>query len=226
MTKRKRLTKSQMIARRVPWMPPVVAFRKGSSIRETFAQWWEPDLHSDFYYLLTAICPRTACAGVDEAFGGEKMRHKWKSKSGKTVLLDIRLDYPLREAWERPFKVSTKRIGEVFGLAHDLYREIYLLDDVVWLKNGHKQAPIVGKKTLPGGQKVNLLNRQGGAHVWGHDIIDLVFESFSFKPSAKATAYIEAHRAFSARKRPPKNAKPPRFNVKHSIGTVSFFIGS
>lgn len=226
MTKRKRLTKAEMIARQVPWVPPVVAFRKGSSIREAFAKWWQPDLYSDLYYLLDAICPRTAPAGIDEAFGGEKMRQKWKPKPGKTVLVNIRLDYPLREVWERPFKVSTKRIGEVFGLAHDLYRQIYLLDDAEWLKNGHKQAPIVGKKTLPGGQKVDLLNRQGGSHVWGHDITDLVFESFCFEPSPKAQEFLEAHRMFMKRKRPPKNVKPPRFNVKHCIGTVSFFIGS
>lgn len=208
----------------VPWMPHVVAFRGGSSIRKTFAQWWEPD-GGDLGHLLFSVGRPGAKDGIDEAFGGETLRDKWKPKPGKLLRLEILLDYPLRTPLRRTFEVSTKRFGEVFGLAHDLYREVYAADDAHWKQHGHAQAPIIGKKKLPSGRQVNLLNRQGGAYVWGHDIVDLAFEALLFQPSAEAAAYLKARRAFFKKKQ-PKGAKPPRFNVKHSIGVVSFHIGS
>jgi hypothetical protein len=209
----------------VPWLPLVVAFRAETSIRETFAQWWEPQSCTVLDHLLRGICDRSASAGVDEALGGEKMRHGWKPRPGKTLRLEILLDYPFREPVKRSVQIGSKRFGEVFGLAHDIYREVYALDDAHWSQHGHEQAPVVGKRKLPGGSTVNLLNRQGGAFVWGHDITDLHFESLCFEPSAEALAYLKARRAFFKKKQ-PKDAKPPRFNVRHSIGTVSFFIGS
>lgn len=208
---------------KVPWYPPVVAFRRDSSIREAFAQWWAPELGSDLDRLLRAISPRTAPEGIDKAFGGEQMRQKWKAKPGKMVCLKIVLDYPLREPYERCFQVSTKRIGDVFGLAHDLYREVYAFDDADWARKGHKQAPIIGKKKLPSGRKVNLLNRQGGAHVWGHDITDLAFEGLYFEPSPEAQ---RLHVAYKRETKKVGTVKAMRFNAKHVLGTVTFQIGS
>ena len=212
---------------KVPWYPPVVAFRKGSSIREAFAQWWAPELGSDLDKLLRAITPRTAPEGIDEAFGGEQMRQKWKVKPGKMVCVKIVLDYPLREPYERALQVSTKRIGDVFGIAHDLYREVYAFDDADWKRKGHKRAPIIGKKKLPNGMQVNLMNRQGGSKVWGHDLTDLVFEGLCFEPSPEARVLLDAFGAENKRKtKRLVKAKPLRFNSKHVIGTVTFQIGS
>lgn len=211
---------------KTPWYPPVVAFREGSSIREAYAQWWAPELGSDLDTLLRAIAPRSAPEGIDEAFGGEKMRSKWKITKGEGVKVLLVLTYPLCVKYDREIVLHTKRFGDVFGRAHDLYREIYALDDAGWKEKGYKRAPIIGKKNLVSGQKVNLMNRQGGTYVWGHDLTDLVFEGLYFEPSAEAKIYLKAHRAFQKRKTHPKGTKPPRFNVKHCIGTVTFGIGS
>jgi hypothetical protein len=232
-----------------PWHPPVVAFWKGSVIREAYAKWWQPEYHSDLSDFLWAIGPRGSSTpeGLDETFMREQkfrhpsaIRHQRKVVPGKTIKVRIVLDYPLREKQERVVEVSTKRFGEIFGIAHDMYRDVYKRDAAAWKKKGHKAPPIIGK--TKGG--VTLLNRRESALVWGHDMGDLAFESMHFEFDLGAKAFLDAYekarkaeiRAHKSHGRytilhPKISAKSLnrklRFDTKkYIVGTVTFGIGS
>jgi hypothetical protein len=218
----------------VPFHPPVVAFRKGSAIRKAFAQWWRPAGGSDLGELLEAISPRASCDGLDDAFvrGYSSGERRWKVTPGREIKVRIVLDYPLSFAAEGVVSVSTKRIGEIFGHAHDMYLGIYKRDDA---DRRGKPAPRVGVKKF-GKLTAKCMNRAPSSLIWGHDMSDLVFEGvrFEFNPEAREAldAFQDARRASIKlmRSRGGRGAmKWPKLKLdvkKHVLGTVTFDIGS
>jgi len=219
----RRKRKAERVTRHeTPWCPPVVAFYKGSTIRETYAQWWSPHYDSDLSDFLFALCPRSSRfnsvpEGYDDAFqhgGGEPMKSAWKVKVGRTVKLSLVLTYPLHTRHERSVTVTTKRFGEVFGAAHDFYADIYRRDNKAWLRQH-------GKKVAPRAA-ANLLNRASGLLVWGHDMSDLVFESLHFEFGPEARAALDKYKNQNQK----RSAKLDFDIRRRSIGTVTFGIGS
>ena len=126
------------------------------------------------------------------------------------------------------------RIGEIFGICHDMYKAVYDMDDEAWKEEGKDEAPRMGPK---------IINRAHGKYVWGHDMDDLVFEWVGFTTNPE---WPEAKRARRFVKRkglslvgddgkifeekavmimdpldPEKHSEEPPF-----IGTFTFMIGS
>lgn len=186
--------KKRVTSHDTPWHPPVVAFRNGSTIREAYAQWWQPHHNSDLFDFMQALCSRSASDGIDDAFlngYGSKVGRRWKPVPGKTIKVRLVLEYPLVNPVSGTVDVSTKRFGEIFGVAHDMYRAVYERDDA---ERGGKPAPRVGKVKLPGMKKpVTMLNRRPGKLVWGHDMSDLAFESMHFEFSPEARVAFDAY---------------------------------
>lgn len=241
----KRLSRKRVHIHPVPWHPPVVAFRKGSAIREAYAQWWKPHYDSDLSDFLDAI-DRSALDGEDDAFSNgyrSETARPWKVKPGKTVKVRIALDYPLVIGVDGVVSISTKRFGEIFGHAHDMYVAVYKRDDAEWKKTGKKAAPKVGRVKIPGVKRpVCMDNRALGPLVWGHDMSDLVFESMCFEFSPEAREAFDAYQrkrdaalkklkrgpgTFILRPHPRLKSAKLAFDIKrHVLGTVSFGIGS
>lgn len=96
----------------------------------------------------------------------------------RRVRLQIFIEYPLQRPWAAIIELDHDRLGEIFGVAHDLYKQVYDLDDASWHGSGQENAPRIPND--PDGPA--MLNRAEGQHVWGHDMIDLCFEGVSFVP--------------------------------------------
>lgn len=145
---------------------PVDAFSQ-ELIREAAAQYWEPEYYadgdkdSDLKAILWNVFPQ----GLEYRFGE-------RENIDFPVEVRIVLTYPLNEYWEATVKIAANRFGEIFAIAHDMYRHIYDLDDSNWQSQGHQDsAPSMSPK---------IMNRAQGKHVWGHDMSDLVFETVGF----------------------------------------------
>jgi len=151
---------------RVPFYPPVVAFVPGSAIRETFADYFPPF---------------PPYQGRESAYGSFVISRRmpapfcWKlgfrdDEPPAVVPVRVSLDYPLtpegKKIASRIVQMRPNAIGEAFGVAYDIYKDIYEADTV-----------------LGGGGRLEegVLNRGRGTYVWGHDMADLVFESFYLK---------------------------------------------
>lgn len=240
---------------KTPWSPPVVAFYKGSQLRETYAQWWSPDWNSDLADVLHAIGPRGSSTpeGYEDCFGRGRVRKDWKRPAAKTINVAVEIGAYLSEKQSRVIRVSSKRFGDVFGVAHDLYADVYKRDDAEWRKAGKKQAPTVGEQAREAikagtvtkkeaGFAVGLVNRARGRLVWGHEMGDLVFEGLHFSPSDTVAEWLkryrEAHEKMmkEARKKQPgifimggpktKNLPKLALGKNDVIGTITFGIGS
>lgn len=202
------------------WLP-VVALGQ-PEVRKTLAMWYEPDHASqgpanassppeldfddgkwheidvsagpgpdarELYKLLYAVAPRGFC----EVHG----------KDAPPVPIQVRLvlDYPLQHTWAATITLDARELGIVFAAAHDMYRQIFALDDQAWRDGGHDTAP----RGAPG-----LANRAGGKYVWGHDFTDLVFESLLFARAPGVQPF----------------ARDRVYDVPTFIGTIAFGIGS
>lgn len=114
----------------VPFGPiPIEVFRKGAVIREAMAQYWEPQYKvlrcgklkiSDLSTVLFDVFPE-----------GLMLQRRPGREFDFPVQLRILLTYPLRDVWEATVKIPANRFGEVFAIAHDMYRYVYDLDDGV-----------------------------------------------------------------------------------------------
>jgi hypothetical protein len=238
-----------------PWFPPVVAFYKGSQLRETYAQWWSPHWNSDLGDVLHAIGPRGSSTpeGLEDCFGRGRLRKDWKSPAAKTINVAVEISAYLSEKQSRVVQVSSKRFGEVFGVAHDLYADVYKRDDAEWKKAGKGRVPTAGEQwqedvkagkvtKKEAGFRTGLVNRARGRLVWGHEMGDLSFEGLHFEPSDVVLDWLK--RYYDARvkmmtkarkKNPgvlvlagPKAKDLPKLVLGKSdvIGTITFGIGS
>lgn len=158
------------------------------------------------------------------------------------VKLRIILDYPLTNHWYSDIKIKASRLGEIFGIAYDMYCHIYQLDDTEWQKQGHQdKAPSQGDlKRAEGKDGPFLLNRARGSYVWGHDMSDLVFESVGFSLNKKWPSIEQENMVVttiddgSPSKREFAKTKytvPAPIGHKSAdpempIGIISFFVGS
>lgn len=148
---------------------PVDAFGD-DLIREAVAQYWQPEysiedgdgrIDSELYSILYNILPQ----GLEYRFN--RMRN-----FDFLVEVKVVLTYPFTDYWEATVKIPANRFGEIFSVAHDMYRHVYDLDDAYWQAQGHQDStPRVSSM---------VINRAKGKYVWGHDISDLVFENVGF----------------------------------------------
>jgi len=115
---------------------------------------------------------------------GERFR---KENPDTDIKLRIILDYPLNTQWYADVTIKASRLGDIFGIAYDMYCHIYDLDNAEWQKQGHQdRAPSQGSLDRAEGKEGPfLINRASGVHVWGHDMSDLVFESVGFSLNKK-----------------------------------------
>jgi len=86
------------------------------------------------------------------------------SAARATVKVRIVLTYPLVEPRSKVVIIDRRYPGEIFGLAHDFYRELYAEDE----KLGGEAGPMNGGRGP-------LLNRGKGPVITSHDIGDLCF---------------------------------------------------
>ena len=211
---------------------PVDAFKSDALIREAVALYWQPEYSvldgtegrdSALYSILYNVFPQ-----------GLEYRLAKKPDFSFLIAVRIILTYPLNEYWEATVKIPANRFGEVFAIAHDMYRHVYDLDDAEWQSEGHQDnAPRGG---------AGLMNRARGKHVWGHDMSDLVFESVGFLKSP-SWAMVKQKKPFittsqiaaelKGRRPEPEyeDVLEPLDAVKHRdespfVGTVIFGIGS
>lgn len=142
----------------------VDAFHEGALIREACAQYWQPDHSTALAEIMWNTFPQGLlhCLGRDNSFAFP-------------IQVRIILVYPVQDFWEASVKVPANRLGEVFAIAHDMYRHIYDLDDAHWRSEGHQDD-------VPR-MSATIMNRAHGKYIWGHDIGDLVFESITFLPT-------------------------------------------
>ena len=211
---------------------PVDAFKNDALIREAVALYWQPEYSvldgtegrdSALYSILYNVFP-------------QGLEYRFSKKPDFSFLIEVRiiLTYPLNEYWEATVKIPANRFGEVFAIAHDMYRHVYDLDDAQWQSQGHQDAAPRGG--------AGLMNRARGSHVWGHDMSDLVFESIGFLrnpdwPTIKRKIPFITKSQIAAEL---KSEKPepeyetvldPLEEAKHGsecpfVGTVIFGIGS
>lgn len=154
----------------------------GSPLREALAVYWFPTRGAgaqELMELANLVVPAWVLslneaapfrrAGVAERAAGGPADPRTSDRAPATVR--IVLDYPLQEEFTRAVEIDLRRPGEVFGLAADLYRELYAEDE---RRGGgaHMDEIVPGSK---------LMNRASGPLVWGHDIRDLVFEGAHFR---------------------------------------------
>jgi len=182
-----KLTRSQIIAieqaaehHDVPFdTMRIDAYHEGALIREAAAQYWQPRYDTKLYEILWNVFPQGLLQCLGRGVEG-----------GFPVEVRIVLTYPLNEFWEAQVRIPTNRLGEIFAIAHDMYKHIYDLDDAEWQSEGQDDAPRVAPK---------VLNRARGQHVWGHDMSDLVFEGVGFHPHPewpmKDGAYVQLDKA-------------------------------
>lgn len=133
---------------------------KDDALRETVAQYWGPGYGVGYDFVLYQVSPCGAPRG-----------HRVFDADAYLVEVEILLTYPLNHPWSARMKLPVDRLGEVFAVAHDMYKHIYDLDAEVWKAEGHDAVPRVSERCT---------NRAHGRHVWGHDMSDLVFESVLF----------------------------------------------
>lgn len=183
----------------VPFSPPVEAFSPGSAIRETFALWWTAEMSTpeaaarpvEVGSMIRVGGRHTDPYDLKELFKILRRKHRvrpegprllWpddKSEEPPVMKVNVRITYPLHQPKERDFDIKLSRIGDVFGFAYDLYREVYDTEDAMREKG--TPAPRVGER----GGHPKCMNRASGPLVWGHDMGDLIFESLHFAPSDK-----------------------------------------
>ena len=149
----------------------VDAFHEGALIREAVAQYWRPEYgfktddgweDSKLSQIMWNVAPQGLLQCLEREPGAGDF----------LVEIRIILTYPLQHAWEATARVPANRLGEVFAIAHDMYRHVYDLDEAEWQSKGHQDAAPRGAP--------KLLNRASGKYVWGHDMGDLVFEYIEF----------------------------------------------
>jgi hypothetical protein len=90
------------------------------------------------------------------------------------VEVEIMIDYPLQQPWMIRETIDRAELGSIFGLAYDLYKHIYSVENQDWKDKGLDEAP----RLMEG-----MANRGIGDLVWGHDMSDLVFERVLFTPA-------------------------------------------
>lgn len=248
-------TRKRVTWHETPWVPPVVAFYKGSKLREVYAQWWSPHWNSDLADVLHATGPRGSSTpeGLEDCFGRGRVRKDWKRPPGKTINVAVEISAYLSEKQSRVVQVSSKRFGDVFGIAHDLYADVYKRDDAEWRKVGKKKAPTAGEQwqeaiddgkvsKKEAGFRTGLVNRARGRLVWGHEMGDLAFEGLCFAPSDVVAEWLKRYREAHAKmtkearkKQPgiiimggPKTKDLPKLALGKDdvIGTITFGIGS
>lgn len=144
---------------------PVDIVGPDSLMRETLAQFWEPNYDT----VLGEICFNALPQGIMARFPERK-------PMDFPISVKVILTYPVTSPWAAEVKIPAYRLGEIFGIANDMYRFIYKADDIGWAQDGHREAPRMNQA---------VLNRARGKYVWGHDIGDLVFEYVSFVPNPK-----------------------------------------
>lgn len=86
------------------------------------------------------------------------------------VKVRIAIDYPVDSPKKKVVTLDRRYPGEIFGLLHDFYQELYAADE----KRGGTPGPA---------DDGPILNRSKGPIVWGHDMMDLVIEGVSNKPN-------------------------------------------
>lgn len=160
----------------VPFGSLAVDLLEDSELRNTLARFYEPSWNSEN---LREIFYNSWPEGT--------LKRGYKSESPPPEFsARIILDYPLTNPWYADVWISSSRLGEIFGIAYDMYCHIYELDDAEWRKEGHQdKAPSVADlKRAEGKDGPMLINRAKGAYVWGHDMSDLVFETVEFHLNA------------------------------------------
>jgi hypothetical protein len=159
---------------------PIVAFKPGSLLREAVRIWWSPSRRID--RLTEAV---RAGWGIEmdklapdaARFARRVMRSGKASSKAKATRAKVRLRliYPLTEPRSKVVTIDRRFPGEVLGLCHDFYQQLYAEDEQYGGKPMSTNQP---NGPLP-------LNRRAGPLIWGHDLSDLVFRGVVFKPLRK-----------------------------------------
>lgn len=112
-------------------------------------------------------------------------RRKPRQKTRAPAKVRIVLDYPLYKQVTKIVTIDRRFPGEILGLTHDFYKEIYKSDDAQGGKSSteNKSGPL-------------KYNRSFGPLVWGHDIEDLVFESVMYHTLSKNKEGVEGEFTF------------------------------
>ena len=139
---------------------PVLGFSQ-APLRQAVADWWRT--HDGVLGELMRLIQTKGEARASD-----------RPASLMSVIVQLNLNYPLQNAWSLRTEVLLSELGQVFGLAYDMYRHVYALDDKAWTNNGFDEAPRLNE---------TMSNRAQGSFVWGHDLSDLVFEAVLFSPS-------------------------------------------
>jgi hypothetical protein len=174
----------------VPFGGMVVnAFHQGALIREASARYYEPSFRDQIQWdafgerienprgtnlwpILMDVVPQ-GLLGV----------YHREDEFDFDIRVNMAVGYPLHDIHAIEVSLKASRFGDVFGVAHDLYKGIYDLDDAAWTDEGEADAPRAAPK---------MLNRARGKYVWGHDMSDLVFEAmyFSMHPDWPVTERV------------------------------------
>jgi len=162
----------------VPFGNLAIDLLEDRALRETLARFYEPS-YRDRYDdddrgapNLLRLFYQSFPEGLHRRFSEVRLKENPPVKFSVRIILD----YPLTNPWYADVCISSARLGEIFGIAYDMYCYIYDLDNADWQKIGHQDSvPRRSEKSL---------NRAKGNYVWGHDMSDLVFESVEFQLNA------------------------------------------
>lgn len=197
-----------------------------SVLRAAVSQYYEPAYTKDsvLYSMFWNVAP----SGME--YRSIEERKGWDFP----VLAKIVLIYPLNDLWEAQVELPANQLGSIYGLAADMYRYIYRVDDLSWAQEGHDKPPRVGE--TPDGYKI--INRARGKHVWGHDMSDLVFEQMGFVPNPKWPTCLyrnlfvkvvdeeDEGDQSETEEKPERITKEDHAGKRPFIGTFIFAIGS
>ena len=162
--------------------PSPALLSPGRPLREAFAVHWHGYLHDSDLARRTRGVVSAWARLLEESrrahrHPGPCKAHDPDRKDLRAARRDIKvrivLTYPLFEPRARVVSLDLARVGEVFGLAADFYRDLYAEDA---RRGGGKHV-----YDLPFTQSA-LVNRAAGPLVWGHDLEDLVFEGIKWTP--------------------------------------------
>ncbi len=145
---------------------PVLAFAQ-APLRQAVADWWRPAIHSPDPDTTEKNVLWKLMLGI-QTEGYARVNNMPTSSMLVSVALEI--DYPLQHYWTMEAEVPLSELGQIFGLAYDMYLHVY---DRAW-KDGDEKAPRI--------HEVGGVMTQG-SFVWGHSLDDLVFEEVFFSPA-------------------------------------------
>ncbi len=174
---------------------PVRAFVQ-APLRQAVADWWRPSQYStqdpDLDVRKRNVLWELMLGIQTE---GQAFVNKMPVPSTR-VRIQLNLDYPLHHHWKVNREVPLAQLGQIFGMAYNMYQHIYLLEeealsigsvaalqqkdqeDIRWWKDHSYETEPKIDESLP-----ECARGLPGSFVWGHDLSDLVFETVLFCPA-------------------------------------------